>query len=68
VRDLPDLRFRACDLHGTLANPLQRARQDVDAILEKEYLHAKNARSVEHVFSMLPVILLIIGAGLMQEN
>jgi hypothetical protein len=36
----------------------------VDAIPEKEYLHAKDALSVEHVFSMLPVIPLITGAGL----
>jgi hypothetical protein len=30
--------------------------QDVDAILEKEYLHAKNVLSAEHVFSALPVM------------
>ena len=68
MRSLPSLLLHACDLHRTLVNPLQGARQDVDAILEKAYLHAKDALSVEHVFSMLLVIPLITGAGLMQEN
>jgi hypothetical protein len=43
-------------LHDTLTNPLQGARQDVNAILEKEYLHAKDELSAEHVFSTLPVM------------
>jgi hypothetical protein len=32
MRSLPDLLLHVYDLHGTLANTLQRARQDVDAI------------------------------------
>jgi hypothetical protein len=32
MKSLPDLLLHAYDLHGTLANTPQRARQDVDTI------------------------------------
>jgi hypothetical protein len=37
MRDLPDLLFHDYDLHGTLENTLQRARQDVEDIPEQQF-------------------------------
>ena len=56
MRELPHLLFYDSGVPGAPENTQQRARQDVEGILEKECLHAKDALSVEHDFSTLPVM------------
>ncbi|REJ92329.1 MAG: hypothetical protein DWQ34_13145 [Planctomycetota bacterium] len=51
MRDLPDLLFHELDLRQTLENNLQRARQEVDGIPEKQFLQASDDELTAHVFS-----------------
>jgi hypothetical protein len=68
MRDLPDLLFHEYDLHGTLQNNLQRARQEVDGIPEKDFLHANDEQIVEHVFSKVQVMPLELHEDAMEMD
>src|SRR5712692_5177905 len=68
MRDLPDLLFYEYDLHGILQNNLQRARQDVDGIPEKDFLYANDEQIVEHVFSKVQVMPLELHEDAMEMD
>lgn len=56
MRGLPDLLFYESDLSQALRGNLEQAKEDIDSISEKQFLHASNDEIVEHVFSKREVV------------
>jgi len=68
MRDLPDLLFHEYDLYGILQNNLQHARQCVDGIPEKDFLHANDKQIAEHVFSKVQIMPLELHEDAMEMD
>lgn len=55
-RDLPELLFNKYDLHEVFKSIIEKAREEVDSIPEKQFLFSNDNEVIEHVFSKLQVI------------